>query len=312
MMAEGSASAGQLRVFPADVACRHGGDQKPLVPVQDSQAEKVSVEENPKGIKQALEEVDVFAPFEHFLRGQVGVKLDPLKMFLQRVAGVVQDFTGHRLDAAVHPHGLMNVFPAPPGLAPVEKANLVIRIPAGMKDPAAKVASAARKAISVRGGFGVFPATNCSLGFGIEFLIRIQAQDPVVLGVAGGKVFLRRVSLPGLVDDPRSQARRDGRRLVSRAGVDHHNFIGTGQRAQGAREVVGLVAGDHCGRNRRHGQLTIITRSGTITLVSKWQTAKGNPRGQWHPLKGSPDGRSPGQASTTGRQSFSGDLPEKD
>jgi hypothetical protein len=46
-MTEGSASAGQLCVFPADVTRRHAGDQKPLVPVQDSQAEKISVEENP-------------------------------------------------------------------------------------------------------------------------------------------------------------------------------------------------------------------------------------------------------------------------
>ena len=116
-----------------------------------------------------------------------------------------------------------------------------------MKDPAAEVAGTARKAISVCGGLGAFPATYRCLCHGIKFLIRIQTQDPLVLGVACGKVFLRRVSLPGLVDDPRSQARCDGRRLVSRTGVEHHNLIGTGQRVQGAREVVGHVASDNGG-----------------------------------------------------------------
>jgi len=42
-----SAPAPHLRVFPPDVPRCHAGDQKTLVPVQDSQAEKVSVEENP-------------------------------------------------------------------------------------------------------------------------------------------------------------------------------------------------------------------------------------------------------------------------
>ncbi len=78
-----------------------------------------------------------------------------------------------------------------------------------------------------------------------------------MLGVRTCDVLLGGKTFKGVGDDPRTQSLRDLARAVRRVGIDHHNLIGTGERANGAGDVRLFIVGDDRGRNGWHGGLEL-------------------------------------------------------
>ena len=81
-----------------------------------------------------------------------------------------------------------------------------------------------------------------------------------MLGLLAGKVLLGGEAFKGVGDHPRAQSRRDLARAVSGVGVNHHNLIGAGKRADGARDVGAFVVSDDGGGNGWHGGSGLAVR----------------------------------------------------
>ena len=66
----------------------------------------------------------------------------------------------------------MDVVPLPATAPPVEEAELVVRIPAGVKNPASKVSGAAREAVASRPWLRLLPLTDRVLRERVQLLDR--------------------------------------------------------------------------------------------------------------------------------------------
>ncbi len=81
-----------------------------------------------------------------------------------------------------------------------------------------------------------------------------------MLSVRAGEVLLGGEAFPSVGDNPRAQSRRDLAGAVGGIGVNHHNLIGAGKRADGARDVGAFVVGDDGGGNGWHGGSELAIR----------------------------------------------------
>lgn len=79
-------------------------------------------------------------------------------------------------------------------------------------------------------------------------LVGVHAQHPVVKRRVGRELLLRSVAGPIALDHACTAGRGDLARRVARVRVDHQQLIAEGQRLETGADAVGLVAGDHAGR----------------------------------------------------------------
>src|SRR5689334_15451976 len=99
----------------------------------------------------------------------------------------------------------MHIVAHPFRAAAVEKAYLAVRIPAGMQDPPAQVLRKPRNRVGVESRAILFDLPDFAFQRFAESFVGIQRENPVVLALFGGVVFLPGVSAPGGIEDTRSE-----------------------------------------------------------------------------------------------------------
>jgi hypothetical protein len=123
---------GQLGIFPANISRCHPSNQKSWDAVQHPQPKEICVEENPRWAEETTQDIGMLTSFVHFACGEVGIKLDSLSVFFERVARVVEDLASERFHRPIDYDRLMNQAPFPAALASLEEAKFAVRIPAGV------------------------------------------------------------------------------------------------------------------------------------------------------------------------------------
>src|SRR5271157_4405303 len=114
-----------LSVLSRYITRCHPSDPKPLTSVENAQAEKISLCEDPGWGKDAFGPTYPHATRKHFSSCQVGVELDAAPVLLERVTGVMQNRSGQRFHLTGYEHRLMQIG-SPPSAAPsIKEPKLV-------------------------------------------------------------------------------------------------------------------------------------------------------------------------------------------
>src|SRR5262249_45203187 len=146
------AHAPGLRILYEYIDGGHKGDDQAFEAVLETSLEKIGLHERPgRGKKQAPERCGA-ALGDPFLGGERGVAVRGFQVLGERVAGVMEQVGFQRGEAAIDLDALVDVFADPAALAAIVEADLAVRIPAGMKDPAAHVLSEPRDGVGVSVG----------------------------------------------------------------------------------------------------------------------------------------------------------------
>src|SRR5438046_5506057 len=101
-------------------------------------------------------------------------------MLRKRIAGEVENVALEIADAAVAAHALVDEIADPFGLAAVIQADLAIGIPAGVIDPAAKIARQAGHGIGVVARSRFLEVEDLGFKALADRLVRIEREDPIV------------------------------------------------------------------------------------------------------------------------------------
>ena len=94
-----------------------------------------------------------------------------------------------------------------------------------MEDPAPQITGAAREAVTGCPRHRRLPALDGVLSTRIQLLIRVEAQNPIVMRLLARKILLRGKSGPGVLDHTRAQARGNLSRLVRRTAIHHNDVV---------------------------------------------------------------------------------------
>src|SRR5690349_3010142 len=114
----------------------------------------------------------------------------------QRVARVVENFAAERLRGTIGHHGLMHVLACPTGLVAMKETDFPVRVPARMQNPSPEILGAAGETVCSSLRRRLLPLANGRTSFVVQFLVGVQAEDPIMARFAHGKVLLRGKALP--------------------------------------------------------------------------------------------------------------------
>src|SRR5262245_50317243 len=103
---------------------------------------------------------------------------------------------------------------APPRVPTIVQPQLIIGIPVGGSDPAAKVEGDAWNPKASDRRVRQQRAANVVREFRCDSLVGVDRQNPIVLGKAGGKILLIAVPVPGPHEDASGVPTGDGYRVV--------------------------------------------------------------------------------------------------
>src|SRR5690348_8982114 len=123
----------------------------------------------------------------------------------QRVARVVENFAAERLRGTIGHHGLVYVLACPASLVAVKEPDFPVRVPARMQDPSTEIPRAAGEAVRSSPRRRSLPLADGGTSFIVQFLVGVQAENPVMTRLAHGKVLLRGEALPRMSDGPRAK-----------------------------------------------------------------------------------------------------------
>ena len=134
-----------------------------------------------------------------------------------------------------------------------------------MREPAAEEAVAARDGVG--GGAGGGPAANsariAAASSGVDPLVRVQAQHPVVARLPDREVLLRPEALPRVHDDARAEARGDRCGIIAAARIDDDRLRRERNGRETVREFVrGIARNDHQRQGKRFGHAPEEGRDG--------------------------------------------------
>jgi hypothetical protein len=148
---------------------------------------------------------------------------------------------------AVELDAVVRVAPRPASAAPVEQAELRIRIPGAVADPAPEIRT--RRGSRQPGGreTRLAQAPDLRLQLGGDALVGVDAEHPVVEGGADRKFFLRDVPGPVSLDHACAPGGGDLARGVARMRIHHHDLVAERERGQAIPDAIRLVLRDHAG-----------------------------------------------------------------
>src|SRR5688572_31505313 len=120
----------------------------------------------------------------------------------------------------------MNEVTRPACLPPVVKPDFPVRVPSGMSNPRTEV----ERPTGHRAGDAIsemFPFQNFVSEFDTNPLISVQAENPFVSCLIGGKVLLAGISIPFSDENASAAAFGDFTGLVGTPGIDDQNLVTT-------------------------------------------------------------------------------------
>src|SRR6266542_2117146 len=157
-----------------------------------------------------------------------------------------------------------------------EQTRQAVRIPIAVTNPAALVKHAARqvKPADFGGWLSCFERADFLAQFRREFLVRVDAEDPLVGGEGENIVFLGDIAEPILVEPARPEIAGDFPSGVLTAGVEHDDFLReVGAAPQAAREVLLLIERDEA-EGDVHRAFSFAARSRTARVSETFRSRR--------------------------------------
>ena len=125
--------------------------------------------------------------------------------------------------------------------------DLAVGIPAAVQDPAAQVLRQTGHGVGVVRWAFFFQGPDLSFERFAQRLVGIEGKNPIMRGLLCGMVLLRRIAVPGALDDARAKIGGQLDRTVNRPGIHQHDLIAASQALNGARDIALFVERDDSG-----------------------------------------------------------------
>src|SRR5579885_882158 len=260
-----SAEAHELgfRVFQEIVEGRHICDRQSFQPVEEAHPQKIGLQEGPRRIQDQPGPGDLFLAGDQLLGGERGVAVHGAQMLGEGIASKMQQVGLQAPDAAVDLHRFMYVSALPNRFAPVVEADLAVRMPASVADPAAEILRQAWHGVGIELRPGLLEAPDLGFQRFAQRFIGVDGENPVIGSLRGREILLIRVARPRALDHAGAELLGDLHGAVVRPAVHDQNFIHAAQAFDGAGDVALLVQSDDRRRDL-HGAFGLVRIGETV------------------------------------------------